>query len=183
MMSKSENGWDVIKDQSDKKLIVVRLAKSDIPLRLHKDAAKLLAYVAVRFDKEVSPLRLNNKPGFQDDGGYSFRKIENSIKFSNHASGTAIDLNWQKFPMFRRNMTKKQVEACRAIVESCEGLVRWGGEYRTNVDQMHFEVASKVTAEQIKKFVSRKRIKADGSVPIGGSNLPQHIKDLNGGRG
>ena len=68
-MSKSENGWEVIKDQSDKKLTVIRLSRSDIPLRLHKDAAKLLAYVAVRFDKEVSPLRLNNKTGFQDDGG------------------------------------------------------------------------------------------------------------------
>lgn len=180
-MSNSENGWPVIKDQSDKKLTVVRLAGTDIPLRLHKDAAKLLAYVAVRFDKEVSALRTSNKPGFQDEGGYNFRKIDGSTKYSNHASGTAIDLNWQKFPMFRRNMTKKQVAACQTIVADCEGLIRWGGDYTRAVDQMHFEVAPKVTAEQIKKFVSRKKVRADGSVPISGRQLPRHFQELTGG--
>ena len=180
-MSKSENGWEVIKDQSDKKLTVIRLSRSDIPLRLHKDAAKLLAYVAVRFDKEVSPLRLNNKPGFQDDGGYNFRKIDGSTKFSNHASGTAIDLNWQKFPMFRRNMSKKQVAACQAIAADCEGLIRWGGDYTRAVDQMHFEIAPKVTAADIKAFVTKKKIKADGSVPIGGGHKPRHFHELTGG--
>jgi len=180
-MPKSENGWEVIKDQSDKTLTVVRLAKSDIPLRLHKDAAKLLAYVAVRFDKEVSALKQGNKPGFQDEGGYSYRKIGNGPKWSNHASGSAIDLNWQKYPMFRRKMTKKQVAACEAIVADCEGLVRWGGHYKTAVDQMHFEVAPKVTAADIKKFVTKKKIKADGSVPIGGGQLPRHFQELTGG--
>jgi hypothetical protein len=33
---------------------------------------------------------------------------------------------------------------------------------------MHFEVAPKVTAAEIKKFVTKRRVKADGSVPIGG---------------
>lgn len=171
----SQNKWQVIKDSSDKKLTVVRLAGSNVPLRLHKDAAKLLAYVAVRFDKEVSKLKLNNKPGFQDDGGYSFRKIGSSNVYSNHASGTAIDLNWQKFPMFKRNMSKKQIEACSNIVADCEGLIRWGGFYR-NVDQMHFEIADKVTKEDIVKFIKKKKIKADGSVYIGSRH--SHIEEL-----
>lgn len=175
----SQNKWVVIKDSSDKKLTVVRLAGSNVPLRLHKDAAKILAYVAVRFDKEVSKLKLNNKPGFQDDGGYSFRKIGNSNVYSNHASGTAIDLNWQKFPMFKRNMNKKQVEACRAIVADCQGLIRWGGDYKTSVDQMHFEIADKVTKEDIAKFIKSKKIKADGSVYIGSRH--SHIEELLGG--
>jgi hypothetical protein len=180
-MYKSQNGWEVIKDISDKKLIVVRLAGSNIPLRLHKDAAKLLAYVAVRFDKEVSKLKQGNKPGFQDDGGYNFRKIAGSTKYSNHASGTAIDLNWQKFPMFKRNMSKKQVAACYAIVQDCEGLIRWGGDYKTSVDQMHFEIADKVKPEDIAAFVKRKKIKADGSVYIG-SSRHSHIDELLGGK-
>ena len=167
-MPKSDNGWDVITSQSSPKLTVIRLAKSGIPLRLNKEAARLLAYVALQFDQNVSPLKDNNKPGFQDEGGYNYRKMENSNVYSNHASGTAIDLNWQSFPMFRRKMSSKQVAACRAIVAECEGLVRWGGDYRpTRVDQMHFEVAPKVTAAQIAEFVKRKKIKADGSVPIG----------------
>jgi hypothetical protein len=179
-MARSENGWEVIKDQSDKSLTVARLAKSNIPLRLHKDAAKLLAYVALRFDKEVSPLKQGNKPGFQDDGGYSYRKIGDGPKWSNHASGTAIDLNWQKFPMFKRKMTKKQVAACEAIVADCEVLVRWGGHYKTAVDQMHFEVAPKVTAAQIKKFVAKRKIKADGTVPIVGG-VHSHVVELTRG--
>ena len=179
-MPNSENGWPVIKDQSDKKLKVIRLARTNIPLRLHKDAAKLLAYVAVRFDKEVSSLRLNNKTGFQDEGGYNYRKIDGTTKFSNHASGTAIDLNWQKFPMFKRNMSKKQVAACRAIVADCEGLVRWGGDYTRAVDQMHFEVAPGVKAADIAKFVRRKKVRADGSVPIGGMQH-SHVVELTGG--
>jgi hypothetical protein len=174
----SQNKWQVIKDSSDKKLTVVRLAGSNVPLRLHKDAAKLLAYVAVRFDKEVSKLKLNNKPGFQDDGGYSFRKIGSSNVYSNHASGTAIDLNWQKFTMFKRNMSKKQIEACSNIVADCEGLIRWGGFYR-NVDQMHFEIADKVTKEDIVKFIKKNKIKADGSVYIGSRH--SHIEELLGG--
>jgi hypothetical protein len=174
----SQNKWQVFKDSSDKKLTVVRLAGSNVPLRLHKDAAKLLAYVAVRFDNEVSKLKLNNKPGFQDDGGYSFRKIGSSNVYSNHASGTAIDLNWQKFPMFKRNMSKKQIEACSNIVADCEGLIRWGGFYR-NVDQMHFEIADKVTKEDIVKFIKKKKIKADGSVYIGSRH--SHIEELLGG--
>jgi hypothetical protein len=180
-MPKSQNGWEAIKDQSDKRLKVIRLYRSNIPLRLHKDAAKLLAYVAVRFDNEVSKLRLNNKPGFQDEGGYSYRRIGNSNVFSNHASGTAIDLNWQKFPMFKRNMNKKQEEACRAIVKDCEGLIRWGGDYKTGVDQMHFEIADKVKPEAIASFVKRKKIKADGSVPIS-SSRHSHIDELLGGK-
>lgn len=168
-MPKTENGWNVIEDQSDKQLTVVRLAGSNVPLRVHRDAARLLAYVAVRFDKEVLPLKKNNKPGFQDDGGYNLRKIDGSSTYSNHASGTAIDLNWQSFPMFKRKMTNKQVEACRAIVADCEGLITWGGDYRpSRVDQMHFEVSKGVTAAEIKKFVARLKVGADGSVPIGG---------------
>ena len=99
--------------------------------------------------------------------------------YSNHASGTAIDLNWQKFPMFKRNMNKKQVEACRAIVADCEGLIRWGGDYKTSVDQMHFEIADKVTKEDIVKFIKSKKIKADGSVYIGSRH--SHIEELLGG--
>ena len=101
--------------------------------------------------------------------------------FSNHASGTAIDLNWQKFPMFKRNMNKKQEEACRAIVKDCEGLIRWGGDYKTGVDQMHFEIADKVKPEAIASFVKRKKIKADGSVPISSSGH-SHIRELLGGK-
>jgi len=167
-MVRSENGWPVIESQSDKSLVVIRIPGTGtpgIPLRLQKDCAPLLAYVASRVHAEVSDLKENNKAGkFQDEGGYNFRKIRNSTKYSNHASGTAIDLNWQKWPMFKRNMTKKQRAAALLIAEDVQEVIRWGGTYRSNVDEMHWEIKDNVSAADLRKFMKAKGIKKDGTV-------------------
>jgi len=44
---------------------------------------------------------------------------------------------------------------------------------------MHFEIADKVTKEDIVKFIKSKKIKADGSVYIGSRH--SHIEELLGG--
>jgi hypothetical protein len=164
-MAQSENGWEVIDSQSSPKLVVIKIPTTTIPLRLRKECASLLAHVAYRVHKEVSDLKQNNKPGFQDEGGWNYRKIDHSIKFSNHASGTAIDLNWQKYPMFRKNMRMSEMKAAQAIAEELKEVIRWGGNYSlSRVDQMHWEIAPKVTAQQIKEFCTKHGIKKDGTV-------------------
>jgi hypothetical protein len=167
-MLRSQNGWPAIKSSGDKNLVVIRIPGTGtpgIPLRLHKDCAAVLAYVASRVHAEVSDLRENNKAGkFQDEGGYNYRKIQNSTKYSNHASGTAIDLNWQKWPMFKRNMTKKQRAAALLIAEDVQEVIRWGGTYRSNVDEMHWEIKDNVSAADLRKFMKAKGIKKDGTV-------------------
>jgi len=165
-MKRSENGWPVIESQSDRNLTVIRIPGTGIPgipLRLHKECAAVLAYVASRVHAEVSDLKQGNKPGVQDEGGYNYRQMDNSSTFSNHASGTAIDLNWTKYPMFKRRMTKKQRLACEAIAADLQEVIRWGGNYRpTRVDEMHWEIKPGVSVAEIKKFLKVRGINNKG---------------------
>jgi hypothetical protein len=168
-MSKSQNGWPVIESQSGPGLTVIRIPGTGtpgIPLRVQKDCAPLLAYVASQVHEKVTDLRKNNKPGkFQDEGGYNYRKIDNSASFSNHASGTAIDLNWQLFPMFKRRMNKKQREAALAIEAELSEVIRWGGSYSpARVDEMHWEIKNGVTKAAVKAFIKKHGIQKDGTV-------------------
>lgn len=164
-MPKSENGWPVIEEQSSPKLAVVRVADANIPLRVQKDCAPLLAHIAYRVHNEVSNLRLGNKPGFQDDGGYNLRKIDGSSDYSNHASGTAIDLNWQRWPMFKKRMTQKERVAAKAIAEDLSEVVRWGGNYLlSRVDEMHWEIAPGTSVAEVKAFIKARGIRKDGTI-------------------
>ena len=176
---RSQNGWPVIKSQSDKNLTVIRIpgtGRPGIPLRVQKDCAPLLAYVASRVHAEVTDLKLGNKPGYQDEGGYNFRKIDGSSYYSNHASGTAIDLNWSRFPMFKRRMNKKQRAASEAIAAELSEVITWGGNYRpTRVDEMHWEIKQGVSLAKVKKFIKEKGIKKDGTVGTSGGSKPMAI--------
>jgi len=168
-MTKSENGWPVLDSQSDRNLVVIRIPGTGtpgIPLRVQRDCAPILAYVASRVHAEVSDLRKGNKPGkTQDDGGYNYRKIDGSSVHSNHSSGTAIDLNWLQFPMFKKRMNKKQREAALAIEAELSEVIRWGGSYSpSRVDEMHWEIRPGVTKVEVKAFIKAKGIKKDGTI-------------------
>lgn len=164
---KSENGWPVIKSSSDRNLTVIRIpdtGRPGIPLRVQKDCAPLLAHIAMRVHNDIASLHENNKEGFQDEGGYSYRKIGSSSRWSNHASGTAIDLNWQKWPMFRKRMSKKQRATADAIAAEFADVIRWGGHYRTAVDEMHWEIKPGVSVLDVKKFIKERGIRKDGTL-------------------
>ena len=166
-MSKSENGWPVIESQSDRNLVVTRIPGTGtpgIPLRVQKDCAPLLSYVAGRVHAEVSNLKLGNKPGYQDEGGYNLRKMDYGSSYSNHASGTAIDLNWSRYPMFKKRMSKKERTAAEAIASELSEVIRWGGNYRpTRVDEMHWEISPGVSVAEVKKFIKSYGIQKDGT--------------------
>ncbi|MEU0469928.1 M15 family metallopeptidase [Amycolatopsis sp. NPDC006131] len=107
-----------------------------IPLR-PGPAGDLLAWVAVQFHNRVEPLVW---PG---NWGYAYRDIRGSTGLSNHASGTAIDLNAPKHPLGTNpsvNFTAGQIAAIRSILAQCQGCVRWGGDYTGRKDPMHFEI-------------------------------------------
>lgn len=99
------------------------------------DVATILVYVAKRFHSEVESLVW---PG---NWGYAERKIRGGSSLSNHASGTAIDLNAPRHYLGARGtFTKKQVRAIRKILSDVGGVIRWGGDYRNRKDEMHFEI-------------------------------------------
>ncbi|GAA2605491.1 M15 family metallopeptidase [Paractinoplanes durhamensis] len=99
------------------------------------DVATVLLHVAGQFHRTVEPLHAGQC------WGYAYRRIRGSTVFSNHASGTAIDLNAPAHPMGAEGtFTPKQVVAIRRILAFCNGTVRWGGDYHGRTDEMHFEI-------------------------------------------
>jgi len=100
------------------------------------DVATVLMYVASRFNGEVQALRSGQC------WGYSYRKnVNNPSVWSNHASGTAIDLNAVLHPNGAKGtFTGSQVSSIRAILAFCGNVVYWGGDYRGTTDEMHFEI-------------------------------------------
>lgn len=128
----SQNGWSA----NDRSVIgSYALPGGRIALRAG-DVSVVLLWVANRFHKRVERLEW---PG---NWGYAERNIRgSSTTLSNHASGTAIDLNAPRHPLgVRGTFSASQVRAIHDIVASTGGAVRWGGDYRGRVDEMHFEI-------------------------------------------
>lgn len=132
MTARSANGWTA----NDRSCIAsYSLPGGEVALRKGPPSVVLL-WCANRFHETVEPLRW---PGVW---GYAERMIRgSSTTLSNHASGTAIDLNAPQHPLGRRGtFSALEVAAIRAIVDYCEGVVRWGGDYRSRPDEMHLEL-------------------------------------------
>lgn len=130
----SQNGWSVL-TPGDSRLRQTIVAKDAKAVVRRGQPGTILLYVLRYFDTHVEDLIPSQT------GGYSYRRISGSSKWSNHASATALDLNWQKHPQGRRGtFSAAQVRQIRHILSVCEGVVRWGGDYRTTPDEMHFEI-------------------------------------------
>lgn len=107
-------------------------------------AGDLLLWVLSQFDRLVEDI----DAGQLDDWGYAERPIRGSTTvLSNHASGTAADVNALRHPQGTNpaaNFSAPQIAAIRAIVARTEGCVRWGGDYTAPAlkDGMHFEIVA-----------------------------------------
>ena len=136
-MRTSQNGWPASADASEIAIVNKRVPGTIRKLRIAEEAAPLLISFARDFHKQIEEI----DEGQHDDWGYAFREIRGSTTtLSNHASGTAIDLNATKHPLgaegtFTAEQTKTIRRLCRKY-----GL-RWGGDYRNRKDEMHFEIA------------------------------------------
>jgi hypothetical protein len=154
---KSQNGWTVITSSSSAKLATYKVPGTKHGLVLRKgDAGVLLVDFANWYNKHVEKLSLY-KAG--DDYGWSYRKIRgSSTTYSNHASGTAIDLNATRHPLnttAAHSFTKKQIAAIHTRLRHYSGVIRWGGDYSGRKDPMHFEINKSVAAthkEYLKLF-------------------------------
>ena len=128
----SQNGWKA----NDRSLIASYALPGGGKVAVRKgDVATILVYVAKRFHSEVENLIW---PG---NWGYAERPIRGGTSLSNHASGTAIDLNAPRHPLGKRGtFSKSQVRKIKAILADCGGVIRWGGNYSGRKDEMHFEI-------------------------------------------
>lgn len=130
-MATSQNGYLVHVDQSQ--LAVLPWVTGRV---LPGDVWMVLDYLCRRYHAEVEPIRKDWS------WGYAYRAIRGQTSgYSNHASGTAIDLNAPKHPLGSRGtFTAAQVRALRHILNDLGGAIRWGGDYQRRPDEMHFEI-------------------------------------------
>jgi peptidoglycan hydrolase-like protein with peptidoglycan-binding domain len=136
----SQNGWAV-----DPVLAHFALPGGTVSLHAGSPGA-VLAWVGTRYHNEVQHLVW---PGCW---GYAHRNIIGSTVISNHASGTALDLDAPLHPLGTEptaNYTAAEIAAIHRIVGDTHGLIRWGGDYTGRKDGMHFEVNDGVTLAQL----------------------------------
>ncbi|CAB4698933.1 MAG: hypothetical protein F2667_04370 [Actinobacteria bacterium] len=160
-MSTSLNGWAVI-DAVDTDGPFPRLRKGIVPgtgrhLYVRDGSVALvLLHLALWFHEVIEPLSPEKT---WDDWGWAKRPPRGSTTgYSNHASGTAVDLNATQHPQgvaIASTFTPGQVQDIRDRLTDVYGdLIDWGGAWR-HPDGMHFEVAPGVTLAQVEKLARR----------------------------
>jgi len=109
--------------------------------------------------------------GQLDDWGYAERTIRgSSTTLSNHASGTAADLDALRHPLgVRGSWTPAQATAIRARLRLYEGAIRWGEDYTGRPDGMHFEInAGSAVVARIAQKIRGGGAPAPNHAPQGG---------------
>ncbi len=146
----SANGWPVVNTRGTR---VVAIPDSAVKLRVRDDddVAAILTCIAWWVDHHVEDIDVQRGVrghDVPDDWGHAVRKIRGAARaISNHASGTAIDLNAVAHPMgVRSTWSNAQIKAVRDLLRQLNAsdapqVVRRGEAYRSRVDGMHFELA------------------------------------------
>jgi hypothetical protein len=135
-MLTSYNGWPASKDQAEIGIKSYSVPGTLIKLRCAEKVAPLLVGFAAEFHNLIEPLDV----GANDDWAYAFRDVRGVPgKLSNHASGTALDLNASRHFLGQVGTFEPgKVPMIRALAHKW-GL-KWGGDYQSRKDEMHFEI-------------------------------------------
>lgn len=153
-MATSQNGWPALSsDSSQLHLWSVPAGKHDSGVRKLKirngSAGFLLTHLVLWFDDVIEDV----EGGPLDDWGHAYRAVRGyDSTLSNHASGTAVDLNAPRHWLGAENTfsVEKERLILRRVNGFFDGAIRWGGEYSGRKDEMHFEIdCSLKYAEQI----------------------------------
>lgn len=151
-MTASANGWRVLTRE--------QCADIHVPggvLPVHPALAPVFADLAGRFHTLVEELQW---PGCW---GWADRPIRGSDTGtpSNHASGTAIDLNAPHHPQgvpAGKTFGRAQVSAISMLLSRYHGLIVWGGSWSLpDTDAMHFELRQGATFEEVTALAAELR--------------------------
>jgi hypothetical protein len=144
-MAASQNGWRVI---GRGECTDVQVPGGVLPV--HPEFAWLAWDCAHAWHETVEELVW---PG---NWGWADRPIRGGTVTSNHASGTAWDLNAPLHPQgvpIARTFTPEQLEAVTRMEARYFGVLRWGGRWTgKSVDGMHWEGAPGVTVEAVREL-------------------------------
>lgn len=141
-MRRSQNGWPVLNPESPTLHTWTLPPRIDRRVRLRGGSAGfLLVLFAELWHDKVEAI--DGPP--LDDWGHNVRTIGDSQTYSNHASGTALDLNATQHPQHvgvSRTFTAGQVDTIhQLLIGRLRSTLRWGGDWSpANVDGMHVEL-------------------------------------------
>lgn len=139
-MATSQNGWPALRD-GDHRLYIwtIPTKNGDVRMRLRNGSAGfLLAHYLLWFAEVVEPIRGK----ILDDWGWAWRPVRGQKSgLSNHASGTAFDVNATKHVLGKRDtFTRVQYLRMRARLALYRGCIRLGIDYKNRPDEMHGEI-------------------------------------------
>lgn len=148
----SQNGWPV-----NPPLVTRDVPGTNVRLRVAEGpAGEVLIHVASQVSARVEDISMDSDAGERDDWGHAHRNVRGGEAVSNHASGTAIDLNATRHPLsVRDTFTPTQTQEIRNILAEVDNVVRWGGDYRNRADEMHFEIIG--SQEEVARVAERLR--------------------------
>lgn len=168
MYEKSINGWAVIHSRSDERLKTLTIPGTRLRLTMRQEIVAMFCALAADYNNEVAKLRAG------ECGAYTYRKSRLAEAWSDHSSGTAVDLNWNHEGAMGPNggmktMSDKQIAACAQIKKRYRVVV-WGGDkarggdYRQpqNWDPMHYALKPGTTVDDVRKVMERLNINDKG---------------------
>jgi hypothetical protein len=157
-MPRSINRWPVLGDHSAD-LATGTVPGTNIRLRMRRDVLPLFLALAADWHRQVAPLRKG------ECGAYDYRQARASSSWSDHSSGTAMDLNWahegKQGPRGgMATMTPAQIKAAAALRTKYR-VVIWGGDkarggdYRQPRywDPMHYALKPGTTVADVKAVI------------------------------
>lgn len=163
----SQNGYR----SRDVSLIATYTIAHNVKISLRKgDASVVLLHFARWYDSNIEQLTSS------DTGGYNPRSVTGTPSVdSNHASGTAMDLRWNKHVRGKHNtFTAAQKKKIHDQLKFYEGAIRWGGDYSSAsvIDEMHFEI--NVGATKLAQ-IAKKCKEGSSSKPAAKPTVQDHV--------
>jgi hypothetical protein len=179
-MATSLNGWPVITPAlAPLQLRTITIPGTKRALRIAKPAAPLLAAFAADWHR-LMPARLKLDTG--PVACWCYRQARAANGFSDHASGTALDLRWDVLKADnKRHMTDEELATLRAILSkyvTADGhhVLASGAFWSKDTDEMHTELSQAwdrangakrtTTLKDVQQVIERLHIAPDGTRPI-----------------
>lgn len=149
----SQNGWPVNPPRGAR-----TIPGTDVRVNVaNGPAGDVLMHVLGQVSSRVEDISMNSVHGEHDDWGYAERNVRGSESvISNHASGTAVDINATRHALGAHDtFTPAQTAEIHRILAEVDNVVRWGGDYNGRPDEMHFEIIG--SQEEVARVAERLR--------------------------
>ena len=166
-MTTSINGWPIL-PAGNPMLKTELIPGTTMRLTMHKTVLPLFLALAHDYKNLVHALRVG------ECGAYSYRQAKAAAAWSDHASGTAVDLNWNHEGAAgphggMATMTPAQITAC-AHLKTFYRIVIWGGDKARGGDYgnpaywdpMHYAIRPGITPAQAAATIKALKIAPNG---------------------